>query len=785
MASSIREVSTASAPSQVSVKVAYQSHSRRFKLEKGEITKERLVETLKGLLAIPTEDEIELSRFSRTNNQYVQLNDSASFKALLRSVATTAKIILLVTNLTHPDTEKSAALAAGTDDAKHADLVGLAPQVDDAPSTIKSSFGGFADNASMPSSDFAGLTTEISNAVAKGLTSPSYINAIRTVVRDEVANMKSTQIQSLMQDQILTKKTEHVPPKGSSSWYHCGVSCNLCNKDIPDCESHFHCAQCEDGDFDICADCILVRGSHCNSPEHFLIKRGLRHGQIVSSETTSFSKSFADYQSSSNSTMRVGEFLCNCCLEEISEKDALQCTMCEDYDVCQKCIKARRDLHHPQHEFKARDKATVLDHDVLRKMKAGRDVVHHAYCDGCDKRIRGIRHKCVDCPDFDLCNECALKHDELHPRHVFLPVYEVYPPQERSTARHAGVICDGPLCVNKCSSIVGVRYKCAICHDFDLCSHCEAAPQYCHDPSHPLIKMRVPLRGLTVEATDLSSSANNSRHPRRHRNAEASDLSSSANNSRSARRHNKHANRNVRSRVMTVAETGPSGEKSSVSESAAPTSVAIISERHSTPDQTDPSLLVATFVNDAIKDGTVMAPGTVFTQSWKMRNEGEHAWPQGVGIVWVGGDYMSAKTVTANVTSQPVAHGSEAVFNIELEAPNKTLHHISYWRLVTPSGARFGHKLWCDIEVSTKEEYRNMESSSEMIFPVLPKESVETLTFEHALTAPSTGSEAPTSNAAMSDRLSNFTTDLSDDEYEVLEARNVVYDSDSSSSSII
>jgi len=35
---------------------------------------------------------------------------------------------------------------------------------------------------------------------------------------------------------------------------------------------------------------------------------------------------------------------------------------------------------------------------------------------------------------------------------------------------HKYIICDG--CEKK--GIEGVRYKCAVCHDFDFCEQCEA-----------------------------------------------------------------------------------------------------------------------------------------------------------------------------------------------------------------------------------------------------------------------------------------------------------------------
>lgn len=48
------------------------------------------------------------------------------------------------------------------------------------------------------------------------------------------------------------------------------------------------------------------------------------------------------------------------------------------------------------------------------------NVVHNGItCDGCHKGpITGVRYKCSECPDFDLCSECEGK--DMHNHHVFL-----------------------------------------------------------------------------------------------------------------------------------------------------------------------------------------------------------------------------------------------------------------------------------------------------------------------------------------------------------------------------
>lgn len=52
---------------------------------------------------------------------------------------------------------------------------------------------------------------------------------------------------------------------------------------------------------------------------------------------------------------------------------------------------------------------------------------------------------------------------------------------------HDNVVCDG------CNgSVVGIRYKCSVCPDYDLCESCELKGGV-HDSTHPLLKITVPL----------------------------------------------------------------------------------------------------------------------------------------------------------------------------------------------------------------------------------------------------------------------------------------------------
>jgi hypothetical protein len=66
------------------------------------------------------------------------------------------------------------------------------------------------------------------------------------------------------------------------------------------------------------------------------------------------------------------------------------------------------------------------------------------------------------------------------------------PSQDSSSVAHGNVRCDG------CNvfPIVGPRYNCTVCPDFDLCATCEASSV--HPAEHPLLKFRQPVNAQVV-----------------------------------------------------------------------------------------------------------------------------------------------------------------------------------------------------------------------------------------------------------------------------------------------
>ncbi|KAF5368556.1 hypothetical protein D9758_002170 [Tetrapyrgos nigripes] len=172
-------------------------------------------------------------------------------------------------------------------------------------------------------------------------------------------------------------------------------------------------------------------------------------------------------------------------------------------------------------------------------------------CDVCHSVIEGVRHKCLDCPDYDLCTNCITSGSaERHnPFHEFIEIHEpgrvivhtvlsgngereaTQPPPHPSTISediqclstsitlrnfitheqhpHHGFVrltkaedfirrpeLERPAHFATCNicthAIFGVRYKCMHpdCPDVDLCESCEAHPIAVHPSNHPLLKLK-------------------------------------------------------------------------------------------------------------------------------------------------------------------------------------------------------------------------------------------------------------------------------------------------------
>lgn len=99
-------------------------------------------------------------------------------------------------------------------------------------------------------------------------------------------------------------------------------------------------------------------------------------------------------------------------------------------------------------------------------------------------------------------------------------------------------------------------------------------------------------------------------------------------------------------------------------------------------------------------DGTMMAPSTPFTKIWRMRNNGTIAWPKRTQLVWIGGDKLSeSHSVDLEVPDSGISAEMELDIAVDFIAPQSPGRYISYWRMASLSGHKFGQWVWVLIQV--------------------------------------------------------------------------------------
>ncbi|XP_068664600.1 protein JOKA2 [Aristolochia californica] len=116
--------------------------------------------------------------------------------------------------------------------------------------------------------------------------------------------------------------------------------------------------------------------------------------------------------------------------------------------------------------------------------------------------------------------------------------------------------------------------------------------------------------------------------------------------------------------------------------------------------------LESRFIQDVtVSDGTVIPPSTPFTKIWRMRNNGTMAWPILTQLVWIGGDRFGDR---GSVELEIPPHGLhvDEVLDIAVDftAPSRPGRYISYWRMASPSGEKFGQRVWVLIQVDVSDK---------------------------------------------------------------------------------
>ncbi|GAB7351616.1 hypothetical protein MBLNU459_g2231t1 [Dothideomycetes sp. NU459] len=720
----------------ITIKVTVNDSTKKLKLPLKDLGAAVLPAKLRHLLLITAEQEAVFERFSDSAGGYVTLDaaNPAVFKTLIRAAKAKGKLRLKATVTTPAET--------------------LGKEQPEQTEQTRSSDGPVIARSPVPASSARESTAMDPISVGPGIfrfresvLQKSEDLKPATIISDEAPLPKpfsapNKDIFSIlahhgMQHELaLRTRASNDVPAPTQAW---SVYCNECDSGMDNV--HFHCSICDGGDYDLCAKCV-ESGKLCPGEGHWLIKRTITDGKVIASTTERIAPktkrqatvtpepadahpdmpgAFTEDAKTLNEEPEGAFRTCNSCIISLPEHEFVTCSVCDDYDLCRRCHTSNEHGHHPGHHFKAAVSGTELTLAEEALLPAGRNTRHNAICDGCDKSIFGIRHKCFSCPDYDLCSECIKNARHTHPRHRFATVYDPIPMRRFSAVRHHGVYCDGPLCKDQATQtyIQGVRFKCVVCHDTDFCAACEALPGTFHNNTHPLVKFKTPVNNLTISTQNEDSNGTVKllgdreikREPKPAPVAVAGPVSS----------------KQSTSPVKTVADIKPVARTEQKSAVAKSNSAAM---SHASVDVAQCN---AHFVRDNIADGSVFSPNSLFTQIWTIRNPGPHTWPAGCSVRYVGGDNMLnvsnthpasttdiAEATETNVVGRPVLPGEEVAFQVTMKAPVRVGKAISYWRIKSADGTPFGHRLWCDITVkpvSSESAHTPATSSADCFNP--------------------------------------------------------------------
>lgn len=95
------------------------------------------------------------------------------------------------------------------------------------------------------------------------------------------------------------------------------------------------------------------------------------------------------------------------------------------------------------------------------------------------------------------------------------------------------------------------------------------------------------------------------------------------------------------------------------------------------------------FVSDVtIPDGTLIAPNTAFTKTWRLRNSGANNWESGYRLVFDSGEAMGF--AGEQMLPKVIQPGEQFDVTVQLVSPATPGTHTGYFKLADAGGQRFG-----------------------------------------------------------------------------------------------
>lgn len=113
------------------------------------------------------------------------------------------------------------------------------------------------------------------------------------------------------------------------------------------------------------------------------------------------------------------------------------------------------------------------------------------------------------------------------------------------------------------------------------------------------------------------------------------------------------------------------------------------------------------FIRDvSFSDGEKVPPLSEFSKIWRVKNDGQRAWPGGCILAPAGGDYLQ---VGDNTKLPEIDAGDEVDISVTLLSPPVVGRYVCYYRPQTSEGRWFGQRLWADIRVYQPDDHEVLD----------------------------------------------------------------------------
>ena len=316
-------------------------------------------------------------------------------------------------------------------------------------------------------------------------------------------------------------------------------------------------------------------------------------------------------------------------------------------------------------------------------------------CDHCNTEVVGIRYKCLQCPDFDLCESCEGQGPGLHPEdHSFIKIRKPVPRgAAASFLKKSSSIFDT---IDQAIRFLNPNYEVV---DAWLTGPAEKPKEKEKSPETPVVSAPI----LQKIPLDLSSGKD-----KRKEEAEPSvrpKIKRKSTDSYPVERKEKR-----KEGCLDRSEESPFAPGSNI----IPSITAVESDTSSVakveiqlPRSSGSKILYlsGTLVADeTIFPGTRLPPGTRFKKVWRVRNTGTKAWNSRTTLKFCwGNELFDTEDKIREIPVPRLKPWEEGRITLPFVAPIGHFYgqYVSHWRL-HHRGQPFGQRLICQVIVDPK-----------------------------------------------------------------------------------